>query len=98
MQAPRTDSLPLTEVSYAEYKAAKREEKRNLKRNLKVKKVGEKKLYLQQRGNCPALAKTRGEAKKTQRSATFTHLFSSSSSKAPGGDAVFWKVVHNLTF
>ena len=98
MQAPRMDALPLTEVSYAEYKASKREEKRNLKRNLKVKKVGEKKLYLQERGNRPALAKTRGEAKKTQRSATFTHLFSSSSSKASGGDAVFWKVVHNSTF
>ena len=86
MQAPRTDSLPLTEVSYAEYKAAKREEKRNLKRSLKVKKVGEKELHLQEGDGCPALAKIRGDTTKTQRGATFTNPFSSGSSRASGGD------------
>ena len=82
LQAPRTEAPPLKEVSYAEYKAAKREEKRNPKRNLKVKKVGEKKLYLQEHENCPALAKIRDDAE----DAEGCHLYQSSSSRAWGGD------------
>ena len=86
LQAPRTDAPPLKDVSHAEHQAAKREDKRNLKRSLKVKKVGEKKLYLQEGDGCPALAKIRGDATKTQRGATFTNPFSSGSSRASGGD------------
>ena len=46
LQAPRTDAPPLKEVSHAEFQAAKREEKKNLKRAARVKKAGEKKPYL----------------------------------------------------
>ena len=48
LQAPRTDAPPLKEVSHAEFQAAKREEEKNLKRAARVKKVGEKKPYLQE--------------------------------------------------
>ena len=70
LQAPRTDVPPLKEVSHAEFQAAKREEKKNLKRAAKVKKVGEKKPYLQEGDNCPTLAEIRGNATKSQRGAT----------------------------
>ena len=85
LQAPRTDAPPLKEVSHAEFQAAKREEE-NLKRAARVKKAGEKKPYLQEGDNCPTLAKIRGDATKSQRGATFTNPFSSSSSRASGGD------------
>ena len=86
LQAPRTDALPLKEVSYAEFQAAKREEEKNQKRAARVKKKGEKKLYLQEGDNCPTLAKIRGDATKSQRGAAFTNPFSSSASRASGGD------------
>ena len=60
LQAPRPDAPPLKEVSHAEFQAAKREEKKNLKRAARVKKAGEKKPYSPGRRELPDLGQNQG--------------------------------------
>ena len=62
VQKPRTDAPPIKEVSWEEYRRAKKEEKKHGRQHAKLKTEGKKKPYLQERDNCPALGKMRDDA------------------------------------
>ena len=49
LQAPRTDTPPMKEVSWEEYRRAKKEEKKLERQHAKLKREGEKKPHLQER-------------------------------------------------
>ena len=85
VQKPRTDAPPMKEVSYKEFRRAKKEEKKLERQHAKLKREGEKKLYLQERDNCPALGKLRADAEASARGVAFANPFSSSS-RSSGGD------------
>ena len=86
LKAPQMDVPHLQEVRAEEFKRAKGEETRCLKRDFSVFKEGEKKPYLQEWDKCPALAQIRDAASKAQRGAEKTNPFASSSSRVSGGE------------
>ena len=86
LQAPRTDTPPMKEVSWEEYRRAKKEEKKLERHHAKLKREGDKKPYLQERGNCLALGKMRDDVSASSHGVVYANPFSSSSSRCSGGD------------